>query len=202
MKVYLSLIISALLIRFSLLLSGQGWSKSHSQTVTFLILPIIGYVITNVIGSNIALSLGMVGALSIIRFRHPVKSPLELTIYFALLTIGISMSVNVKISNALTVIVCAVIILVKITQIIFFKFNKTFYSNSFNEGNTNNIFEIYAKKKIEILENHEHLINAIYDKEQNINIYRLNFENKKSLGELKKKIENIKDIIRINVQNN
>ena len=32
----------------------------------------------------------MVGALSIIRFRHPVKSPLELSIYFLLLTVGIT----------------------------------------------------------------------------------------------------------------
>ena len=47
-------------------------------------LPSLGYVITTVIGTNIALSLGMVGALSIIRFRTPVRSPYELIIYFAL----------------------------------------------------------------------------------------------------------------------
>ena len=54
------------------------------------ILPLIGMVISTVLAGNIALSLGMVGALSIIRFRHSVKSPLELSIYFLLLTIGIT----------------------------------------------------------------------------------------------------------------
>ena len=57
-------------------------------------LPTLGFVITTVIGNNIALSLGMVGALSIIRFRTPVRSPYELIIYFALLTMGIATSVN------------------------------------------------------------------------------------------------------------
>jgi hypothetical protein len=38
----------------------------------------------------------MVGALSIVRFRHPVKNPLELVTYFALIALGISFSVNIK----------------------------------------------------------------------------------------------------------
>ena len=72
------LIFSGLIIRFSLTLTGQAWAKSHSQTVSFMILPVITYVITKTISGNIALSLGMIGALSIVRFRHPVKSALEI----------------------------------------------------------------------------------------------------------------------------
>ena len=37
----------------------------------------------------------MIGALSIVRFRNPVKNPLELIIFFALLTSGISFAVNI-----------------------------------------------------------------------------------------------------------
>jgi len=77
-------------VSFSLVISGQSWAKSFSNITTFCLLPLIGLVITTVISGNIALSLGMVGALSIIRFRHPVKSPLELSIYFLLLTVGIT----------------------------------------------------------------------------------------------------------------
>ena len=65
-------------------------------------LPILGLVITTVIGSNIALSLGMIGALSIIRFRTPVRSSYELTIYFLLLTIGIAAKVDLSIAFILT----------------------------------------------------------------------------------------------------
>ena len=59
--------------------------ETYNQTFTFAILPFITFVITNVIAGNIALSLGMIGALSIVRFRHPVKSALELVMYLILL---------------------------------------------------------------------------------------------------------------------
>ena len=36
----------------------------------------------------------MVGALSIVRFRNPVRSPLELSVYFGAITMGIAASVN------------------------------------------------------------------------------------------------------------
>ena len=63
------LISSGLLLRFTLSLTGQTWARSHAQTVSFMILPVITYVITKTITGNIALSLGMIGALSIVRFR-------------------------------------------------------------------------------------------------------------------------------------
>ena len=69
----LILIFGGLILRFSLTATGQAWAKSHAQTVAFMILPVITYVITKTISGNIALSLGMIGALSIVRFRHPVK---------------------------------------------------------------------------------------------------------------------------------
>ena len=50
-------------------------------------------VISWTIAGNLGLSLGMIGALSIVRFRTPVKSPLELVIYFVLIVIGISITV-------------------------------------------------------------------------------------------------------------
>ena len=96
LKPLLVLVTSGLLIRYSLIYAGQNWAKSHSQTVAFLLLPIITFIITNTIKGNIALSLGMIGALSIVRFRHPVKSALELIIYFDLITIGIATSVRTK----------------------------------------------------------------------------------------------------------
>ena len=81
-------------VSFSLIISGLAWARSFSNIATYCLLPLIGLVITQVISGDIALSLGMVGALSIIRFRHPVKSPLELSIYFLLLTIGIALTSN------------------------------------------------------------------------------------------------------------
>ena len=50
-------------------------------------------VISWTIAGNLGLSLGMIGALSIVRFRTPVKSPVELVFYFVLIVIGISITV-------------------------------------------------------------------------------------------------------------
>ena len=110
------LIVSGLLLRFSLTFTGQAWAKSHAQTVTFMILPVITYVITKTISGNIALSLGMIGALSIVRFRHPVKSALELVMYFDLITIGIATSVRTKWAIQLVICTIFIIFLVKFLQ--------------------------------------------------------------------------------------
>ena len=90
------LIFIGLAIRVLLEFFGQTWVRTKAHTATLLFLPIITYVITNVISGNIALSLGMVGALSIVRFRNPVRSPLELSVYFCSITMGIAAGVSIE----------------------------------------------------------------------------------------------------------
>ncbi len=108
------LILGGLLLRYSLTLTGQTWARSHAQTVSFMILPLITYVITKTITGNIALSLGMIGALSIVRFRHPVKSALELIMYFDLITIGIASSVKNSYAISLSLMTVAILICLKL----------------------------------------------------------------------------------------
>ena len=192
------LVISGILIRFSLTYTGQAWARSHAQTVTFMLLPIITYVITKTISGNIALSLGMIGALSIVRFRHPVKSALELVIYFALITIGIATSVRTK--WAIQLILCTILItiLVKAVQLIAKKYGKSFYSASFNEGNVSNSLEIVSKAKIDIIEKSDNLVNYFSDFENNNHTYRLNFHNKSSLEDFRERLKNNNNIEKIN----
>lgn len=83
------LLTSSFLIWITLLILRQYWVKSLAQTLTIFLLPIITSVLTDVIAGDLALSLGMVGALFIVRFRNPVRSPFELTVYFLLITVGI-----------------------------------------------------------------------------------------------------------------
>ena len=193
------LIVSGLLMRFSLTLTGQAWAKTYQQTIAFVVLPVITYVITKTITGNIALSLGMIGAMSIVRFRNPVKSALELVIYFALITIGIAASVRTKWAILLVVVIIGTIVVTKILQIIFKKFNMSFYTTSFNEGTDLNIMEILASNKIEILEKDKNLKNLIELKNNNEILYRLGFENKNELIRLKNKIENNNNIKKIDI---
>jgi hypothetical protein len=199
LKPIILLVSSGILLRFSLTFTGQAWAKSHAQTVTFMLLPIITYIITKTISGNIALSLGMIGALSIVRFRHPVKSALELVVYFALITIGIAASVRTK--WAIQLIVCTVIIIliVKLVQTLSKKFGKSFYNVSFNEGNVSNTLEIVSKKRIVIIEKHENLVNYFSDLESKQHNYRLNFANKESLEKFRDELSKENDIEKINV---
>ena len=193
------LIGSGFLFRTALIYTGQLWAKSNAQTVSFLVLPLITYVITNTIANNIALSLGMIGALSIVRFRHPVKSPLELIMYFALITIGIATSVRTKWAIQLIIATVLIILLVKFFQFLSKKFGKSFYNNSFNEGTSSNTLEVISKNKIELIEKNDFLVSSFSDYAEKKMIYRLNFENKKELQSFKKTIEKEDNIEKINV---
>ena len=192
------LIGSGFLFRTALIYTGQLWAKSHAQTVSFLVLPLITYVITNTIANNIALSLGMIGALSIVRFRHPVKSPLELIIYFALITVGIAASVRTKWAIQLIIATVLIILLVKFFQFLSKKFGKSFYNTSFNEGVNSNTLEVISKNKIELIEKNDFLVSSFSDYAEKRMIYRLNFENKKDLQSFKDSIEKVESIKKIN----
>ena len=198
-KSLILLVGSGFLFRTALIYTGQAWAKSHAQTVSFLILPLITYVITNTIANNIALSLGMIGALSIVRFRHPVKSPLELIMYFALITVGIATSVRTKWAVQLIIVTIIIILLVKFFQVISKKNGRSFYNMSFNEGVNTNTLEIISKKKLEDAEQSEYLVSSFNDINNEKFVYRLNFENKNELQIFKEKIEKFKDLERINV---
>ena len=193
------LIGSGFLFRTALIYTGQLWAKSHAQTVSFLVLPLITYVITNTIANNIALSLGMIGALSIVRFRHPVKSPLELIIYFALITVGIAASVRTKWAIQLIIATVLIILLVKFFQFLSKKFGKSFYNTSFNEGVNSNTLEVISKNKIELIEKNDFLVSSFSDYAEKRMIYRLNFENKKDLQSFKDSIEKVESIEKINI---
>ena len=193
------LLSGGLILRFSLTITGQAWAKTYQQTVAFMLLPVITFVITKTITGNIALSLGMIGAMSIVRFRNPVKSALELVMYFALITIGISASVRTRWAVLLILVTVGIIFGIKIIQRIYKKFNKSFYNTSFNEGINYNLIEVHSNKKIDIIESNENLKNIINIGDKNEFIYRLSFENKKELQKLKEEIEKLENIKKIDV---
>ena len=196
----LIMLISGYLIRFSLIYSGQLWAKTFSQTVAFFILPIITFTITKTIYGNIALSLGMIGALSIVRFRHPVKSALELIIYFDLITIGIASSVKNSYAISLSLMTVAILICLKLINRNRKNSKKdNFYNISFNEGVDLNQIEVSSSEKIDLIENNNNLKSLIQNSETRDYFYRLAFQDKETLNEFKKEIENLKSIKKIDV---
>lgn len=67
--------------------SGVVYSKSFSLCI--ILLCMVTTMIIRTISSNLALSLGMVGALSIVRFRTAIKEPVDTVFMFWSITAGI-----------------------------------------------------------------------------------------------------------------
>lgn len=76
--------------------TGVVYSKSFSLSI--ILLALITTLIIQTISSNITLSLGMVGALSIVRFRTAVKEPVDTAFMFWAITAGIMAGANLYIA--------------------------------------------------------------------------------------------------------
>jgi hypothetical protein len=89
-----------------------------------LVLPIIALttlLVISVVKSSLALSLGLVGALSIVRFRTPIKEPEELAYIFLSISLGLALGADQREAAVIGVIV----VLVVISAIDIFNKNRT-----------------------------------------------------------------------------
>ena len=192
------LIVFSLGIRTTLLIIGQRWISSFAQTSTIVILPLITYVITNVISGNIALSLGMVGALSIVRFRNPVKSPLELSVYFATISMGVAASVSTKwllfLFGSLVVAFLSLLILNYSSRKFF---SKPFFLSTFSDGETQSSLTIVSKENIDELQNSNLLSSSA--KSENKFVYILSSNNFDELNTIAKKYKEDAKILEFNL---
>ena len=94
----------------------------------FLILIPTTTLTITIIKSSIALSLGLVGALSIIRFRTPIKEPEELAYIFIAIAIGLGLGAGqYLITTIFFVIICLVMLVLRLTHINVFAKEKSEY---------------------------------------------------------------------------
>ena len=92
----------------------RGVLYSPSFTLTLIMLTLITTPVVMCIKSNIALSMGMVGALSIVRFRTAVKDPLDTGYMFWSLTMGILLGAGLHLV-ALIVVLCISVLMFALT---------------------------------------------------------------------------------------
>lgn len=84
---------------------NRGFNKSLAT------LPVITAAIMLAMSSNLTISLGMVGALSIVRFRNAVKEPMDLTYLFWSISIGIIVGAGLlELAILLSLIVAALLL--------------------------------------------------------------------------------------------
>ena len=93
----LSIIISVFLgyiIKFTYLKNSQTLSNKLYFSDQFITLAAVTCLVITVIKFSLALSLGLVGALSIVRFRAAIKEPEELVYLFFVIGIGLACGAN------------------------------------------------------------------------------------------------------------
>lgn len=82
-------ILSEVYIRF-----GNAISNRHQLAKVLILVGLTTFIIISIVKSSLALSLGLVGALSIVRFRTAIKEPEELGYFFISIAIGLGLGAN------------------------------------------------------------------------------------------------------------
>ena len=92
--------------------NGSSLSNRKAFANNFLIVSLTTMFIITVVKSSLALSLGLVGALSVIRFRTAIKEPEELSYLFLSISLGLGLGAGQRIISIIAFIgICALIIL-------------------------------------------------------------------------------------------
>ncbi len=73
---------------------GRSLSNRKDFSVNFMLLAFTTMLIITIVKSSLALSLGLVGALSIVRFRAAIKEPEELSYLFFNIALGVGLGAN------------------------------------------------------------------------------------------------------------
>lgn len=103
----LAYILSRVYARF-----GHSLSNRESFGANFVLITMTTMLIITIVKSSLALSLGLVGALSIIRFRAAIKEPEELTYLFLSISVGLGFGANQGVITCVAfVLILAVIVL-------------------------------------------------------------------------------------------
>jgi len=92
----LIVLILALILEFTYQRCAKALSNRQIFSANFLKIAFTTMLIITIVKTSLALSLGLVGALSIVRFRAAIKEPEELTYLFFTIAIGLGLGANYR----------------------------------------------------------------------------------------------------------
>ena len=198
---FLSFIVHLFYIKFSTTLSNRvEFSKN------FVILGVATCIVIMIVKSSLALSLGLVGALSIVRFRAAIKEPEELVYLFLIIAVGLGCGANQLIITTIGIFFALITILIyskylkstndKIEDIINMSI---IIDEDISDIQINNLLEELITKSIEL--KFVSMSRTKINTSINIDIRPKNFNDlTKITGEIKKQYSNSKTIIAQNTE--
>ena len=101
----LAFLLSRLYVKY-----GQSLSNRQVFSRNFLMLTMTTMLIITIVKSSLALSLGLVGALSIVRFRAAIKEPEELAYLFLAIAIGLGFGADQRVITVVAFVIISGII--------------------------------------------------------------------------------------------
>lgn len=116
MNLGLTLVLSVV-VSYLYRFTHAGYAYSRSFNVSLIGTSMIVCMTMMVIANRVALSLGLVGAISVIRFRTAVKDPRDLSFIFLSVTVGLACSTaDYILATAGTLSICAVLLVLHYVQ--------------------------------------------------------------------------------------
>lgn len=107
------ILVLCLVLEFTYTRCARSLSGRKAFGANFFLIAFTTMLIISIVKSSLALSLGLVGALSIVRFRSAIKEPEELAYLFFTISIGLGLGANQRIITVLGAIVLLAIIWVR-----------------------------------------------------------------------------------------
>ena len=128
----------------------QGVMYSDSFGVSLIAMSMITSLVIIAVTSNVVLSLGMVGALSIVRFRTAIKEPMDIAFLFWAIAVGIVLGAGLLPLAIIGSVIIGIIIMIFSTR----KIGDTPYilvvncENEETENTANTLIKEEAKKSV------------------------------------------------------
>ena len=127
---------------------GYSISNRKSFSRNLLLIAMATMVVISIVKSSLALSLGLVGALSIVRFRTAIKEPEELAYLFIAITIGLGLGADQFVPTVIAVLIIVSVIIVSRSR----DDGKAGESNLYITVSSGNVDVVTLESIIEIVE--------------------------------------------------
>jgi len=108
---FLIVVVLSLLLKWFYIRYGHALSNRRIFANNFPIIAATTFLVITVVKSSLALSLGLVGALSIVRFRAPIKEPEELAFLFLTIAIGLGIGADQVLATIVVVLLILFVVI-------------------------------------------------------------------------------------------
>ncbi len=191
----LSLLLSRVYVKF-----GTSLSNRKMFARNFMLITMTTTLIIAVVKSSLALSLGLVGALSIVRFRAAIKEPEELAYLFLTIAIGLGLGAD---QRWITMVAFVVIVGILWARTLFLKPEIDY--NMYLTVNSHNPLKIELAQIVEALSKHCRAVTLkrFDETDQQIEAaFLVDYENFEQLNNSKRELQELGDNIRISFLDN